>query len=172
MTAGELLRPISLIPESKPIHQLLREMQESNTHMAIVIDEYGQTAGLVTLEDLMEEIVGEIRDESEPEPDVVEQPDRSFVASGNLDLDRLADLVGFRPDEEFESTTVGGLVCEQLGSVPSPGRKVRLDGIEIEILEADERRVATVRISRVPAPSAGAAAGQNGSAAESSQGAA
>lgn len=172
MTAGELMRPISLIPESKPIHQLLREMQASNTHMAIVIDEYGQTAGLVTLEDLMEEIVGEIRDESEPESDVVEQPDHSYVASGNLDLDRLADLVGFRPDEEFESTTVGGLVCEQLGSVPSPGRKVRLDGIEIEILEADERRVATVRFSRLPPNSEHAGTPQNGSAAESSQGAA
>jgi CBS domain containing-hemolysin-like protein len=145
----ELVRPIPLVPESKPIHVLLREMQESNIHMAVVVDEYGQTAGLATLEDLMEEIVGEIRDESEPDMDVVEQPDHSFVASGNLDLDRLEELVGFRPAEEFETTTVGGLVCEHLGQVPNPGATVRLDGIEIEVLSADERRVNSVRFRRV-----------------------
>ncbi len=146
----ELLRPLPLVPETKPINSLLREMQDRNVHMAIVIDEYGQTAGLVTLEDLMEEIVGEIRDESEPERDVVEQPDRSFVVSGKLDLDRLEELVGFRPDEEFETTTIGGLVCEHLGQVPSPGAKMQLDGIEIEVLAADARRVKSVRVRRLP----------------------
>jgi CBS domain containing-hemolysin-like protein len=146
----ELLRPVPLIPETKPIHQLLREMQEQNVHMAIVIDEYGQTAGLATMEDLVEEIVGEIRDESEPDLDVVEQPDHSFIADGNVDLDRLEELVDFRPDEEFETTTIGGLVCEQLGQVPAPGAKIQLDGIEIEVLTADERRVNRVRVRRLP----------------------
>jgi CBS domain containing-hemolysin-like protein len=102
------------------------------------------------MEDLMEEIVGEIRDESEPELDVVEQPDHSFIADGNVDLDRLEELVDFRPDEEFETTTIGGLVCEQLGHVPSPGAKIQLDGIEIEVLTADERRVNRVRVRRLP----------------------
>jgi CBS domain containing-hemolysin-like protein len=125
-------------------------MQEQNVHMAIVIDEYGQTGGLATMEDLMEEIVGEIRDESEPELDVVEQPDHSFIADGNVDLDRLEELVDFRPDEEFETTTIGGLVCEQLGQVPAPGAKIQLDGIEIEVLTADERRVSRVRVRRLP----------------------
>lgn len=146
----KLVRPMPLVPETKPIHQLLREMQEQNTHMAIVVDEYGQTAGIATMEDLMEEIVGEIRDESEPEQDVIEQPDHSFIADGNVDLDRLEELVDFRPDEEFETTTIGGLVCEQLGQVPSPGAKIQLDGIEIEVLTADERRVNRVRIRRLP----------------------
>jgi CBS domain containing-hemolysin-like protein len=146
----KLLRPVPLVPETKPIHQLLREMQEQNVHMAIVIDEYGQTAGIATMEDLMEEIVGEIRDESEPELDVIEQPDHSFIADGNVDLDRLEELVNFRPDEDFETTTIGGLVCEQLGHVPSPGAKIQLDGIEIEVLTADDRRVNRVRVRRLP----------------------
>ncbi|MBI1357785.1 MAG: CBS domain-containing protein [Acidobacteria bacterium] len=146
--ARELSRPLTFVPETKLIHELMRELQQQNAQMAIVVDEYGQTAGLVTMEDMMEEIVGEIRDESEPDLDVVEYPDRSFVASGNLDLDRLAELVGFRPDEDTESTTLGGLVCEQLGQVPDPGAKVRLDGIEIEVLSADERRVRSLRVRR------------------------
>lgn len=146
----KLIRPVPMVPETKPIHQLLREMQDQNVHMAIVIDEYGQTAGIATMEDLMEEIVGEIRDESEPELDVIEQPDQSFIADGNVDLDRLEELVDFRPDEEFETTTIGGLVCEQLGHVPSPGAKIQLDGIEIEVLTADERRVNRVRVRRLP----------------------
>ena len=148
MAARELLRPLALVPETKPIHELVRELQESNSQMAVVIDEYGQTAGLVTMEDMIEEIVGEIRDESEPDRDVVEYPDDSFVASGNLDLDRLEELVGFRPDDDTESTTIGGLVCEHLGQVPPPGAKLELDGVQIEVLSADERRVRSVRVRR------------------------
>ena len=152
MPVRELVRPIALVPETKPIHELMREMQQKNAQMAVVIDEYGQTAGIVTMEDLMEEIVGEIRDESEPDQDVVQYADQSFVASGNLDLDRLTELVGFRPDHETESTTVGGFVTEELGQVPNPGAKLRLDGIEIEVLSADERRVRSVRVRRAAPP--------------------
>lgn len=167
----ELMRPVALVPESKPIRELLREMQERNAHMAVVVDEYGQTAGLVTMEDLMEEIVGEIRDESEPEPDVVTESENSFITSGNLDLDRLEELAGFRPGEEFESTTLGGLICEHLGQVPAPGAKMRLDGVLIEVLRADPRRVHTVRVRRIagagepgqPAEAAGGAAARGGS---------
>lgn len=148
MKTRELARPLMLVPETKPIHELMRELQGQNAQMAVVVDEYGQTAGLATMEDLMEEIVGEIRDETEPDHDVIEYPDQSFVSSGNLDLDRLEDLVGFRPDDGVESTTVGGLVCEQLGQVPDPGARLRLDGIEIEVLSADERRVRSVRVRR------------------------
>lgn len=142
------LRGISLVPETKPISELMRELQENNAQMAVVIDEYGQTAGLVTMEDMMEEIVGEIRDETEPNLDVDRQDDDSFIASGNLDLDRLEELVNFRPKEDLESTTLGGLVCEQLGRVPSAGAKIHLDGLEIEVLAADERRVNQVRVRR------------------------
>ena len=145
----ELARPVTLVPETKPIRELLPELQQKNAQMAIVVDEYGQTAGLVTMEDMMEEIVGEIRDESEPAHDVIEKPDGSFVASGNLDLDRLAELADFTPDSEVESTTIGGLVCEHLGQVPGPGARVRLNGIDIEVLSADDRRVRSVAIRRV-----------------------
>ena len=142
------LRDIALVPETKPISELMKELQESNAQMAMVIDEYGQTAGLVTMEDMMEEIVGEIRDESEPERDVSRDEDGSFTASGNLDLDRLEELAGFRPSDDLESTTLGGLVCEHLGQVPAAGAKLRLDGLEIEVLAADERRVSRVRVRR------------------------
>jgi CBS domain containing-hemolysin-like protein len=145
----ELLRPLPMVPDTKPIHELLREMQEGNHQMAIVIDEYGHTTGLATMEDMMEEIVGEIRDESEPDPDVIKESADSFVVSGNLDLDRLEELAGFRPDDDFESTTIGGLVTEQLGHVPPKGAKVRLDGIEIEVLAADQRHVKSLRVRRL-----------------------
>jgi len=154
MRVKELIRPIALVPETKPINELLREMQDSNTQMSIVIDEYGHTAGLVTMEDMMEEIVGEIHDESDSRADVVEQPDHSFIVDGNLDVDRLDELVGFRPDDDFESTTIGGLVCEQLGQVPAAGAKMKLDGIEIEVLAGDQKRVSSLRISRIVAETA------------------
>src|SRR5262249_17809362 len=131
---SELERPVLFVPETKRVNDLLREMQVKNLHMAIVIDEYGNTAGLATLEDLVEEIVGEIRDESEPASDVVEEADHSFVVSGDLDLDRLKDLTGYRPDQDLESTTIAGLVTERLGHVPAPGEKLQLNGIEIEVL--------------------------------------
>ena len=147
----KLARPITLVPETKLIRELMPELQDKNAQMAIVVDEYGQTAGLVTMEDMMEEIVGEIRDESEPEHDVLERPDGAYVASGNLDLDRLEELVGYSPDDEVESTTLGGLVCEQLGQVPDPGARIRIDGIDIEVLSADDRRVRSVCIRRMEA---------------------
>ena len=150
MRVNELIRPIALVPETKPINELLREMQDSNAQMSIVIDEYGHTAGLVTMEDLMEEIVGEIHDESDSRADVIEQPDNSFIVDGNLDVDRLEELVGFRPGEEFESTTIGGLVCEQLGQVPSAGTRMQLDGIQIEVLAGDDKRISSVRVRRAP----------------------
>jgi CBS domain containing-hemolysin-like protein len=120
------------------------------------------------MEDLMEEIVGEIRDESEPDPDVTQESGDSFVVSGNLDLDRLEELAGFRPAADFESTTIGGLVTEQLGHVPATGAKVRLDGIEIEVLAADERHVKSLRVRRVGHES-GDGVGSGSSGAEDSQ---
>jgi CBS domain containing-hemolysin-like protein len=148
MRVRDLVRPLALVPETKPIRDLVRELQDTNAQMVIVVDEYGQTAGLVTMEDMIEEIVGEIRDESEPSRDVVEYPDKSIVSSGNLDLDRLEELVGFVPREDIESTTIGGLVCEQLGQVPAPGAVLIVDGISVEVLSSDSRRVRTVRVRK------------------------
>lgn len=144
-----LVRPIPLVPESKPVTDLLREMQHDGSHMVIVVDEYGNTAGLATMEDLVEEILGEIRDEHEPERDVRQEGEDVFIAPGNLDLDRLQDLLNFRPEEDTESTTVGGLVTEWLGHVPQPGEAVEHGGIRIEVLAGNERRVDEVRISRI-----------------------
>jgi putative hemolysin len=144
----ELARPIRLVPETKPVNDLLREMQHDGAHMAIVIDEYGNTAGLATMEDMVEEILGEIHDEHEPERDVLRQPDGSFVVAGSLDLDRLHDLLEFRPPEETESTTIGGLVTEWLGHVPRVGEVIERDGIRLEVLAGDELKVEQVRVSK------------------------
>jgi putative hemolysin len=145
----ELTRPIRFVPETKPVNDLLREMQQDGAHMAIVIDEYGNTAGLATMEDMVEEILGEIHDEHEPERDVLKQPDGSFVVAGSLDLDRLLDLLEFRPPEETESTTIGGLVTEWLGHVPHIGEVIERDGIRLEVLAGDELKVEQVRVSKV-----------------------
>jgi CBS domain containing-hemolysin-like protein len=145
----ELTRPIRFVPETKPVNDLLREMQHDGAHMAIVIDEYGNTAGLATMEDMVEEILGEIHDEHEPERDVATQPDGSFVVAGSLDLDRLHDLLEFRPPEETESTTIGGLVTEWLGHVPHIGEVIERDGIRLEVLAGDELKVEQVRVSKV-----------------------
>ena len=155
-TVREIARSIRTVPETKPVNDLLREMQSDGTHMAIVVDEYGSTAGLVTMEDLVEEIVGEIRDEHEPADDVKLDEQGKLTVSGSFDVDHLTDLFGFRPDEEMESTTVGGLVTEWMGRVPSPGEVVQRDGLLMEVLSANELRVETVRISRAtpPAPDA------------------
>lgn len=144
----EFLRPVRFVPETKPITQLLREMQRENAHMVIVIDEYGATAGLVTLEDVMEEVFGEIRDEHDEATDVKEEAPGVYLMPGEVDLDRLEELFEFRRDEGAESTTVGGLVTEWLGRVPAPGEVIERSGIRLEVLQGDERRVLLVRVSR------------------------
>lgn len=149
-TVKELTRPIQLVPETKSVDPLLREMQQNGVHMAIVIDEYGQTAGLVTMEDMVEEILGEIHDEHEPERDVTKESDGTWVVSGAVDVDRLQELLDFRAPEETESTTIGGLVTEWLGHVPHVGETVERDGIRMEVLAGNELRVDQVRVSRVP----------------------
>jgi putative hemolysin len=148
-TVRELMRPIPFVPETKPVHDLMRQMQQENTHMVIVVDEYGNTAGLATMEDLLEVIIGEIRDEHEPETDVAEDGHGGYIVSGNFDLARVGDLLhSFHPEGDIESTTIGGLASEWLGRVPAPGESVDRDGIRIEVLASDELRVGQVRISR------------------------
>ncbi len=145
----ELIRPISFVPETKPVSDLMRQMQQESTHMVIVIDEYGNTAGLATMEDLLEVIIGEIRDEHEPDSDVVEDGRGGYIVSGSFDLDRIGDLLEtFRREDDVESTTVGGLVSEWLGRVPKAGETVDRDGIRVEVLASDELRVAQVRLSK------------------------
>jgi putative hemolysin len=147
-TVRELMRPIRFVPETKPVNDLMREMQQDNTHMVIVVDEYGNTAGLATMEDLVEVILGEIRDEHEPNSDVQEDGQGGYIVSGSFDMARLSDLLEFHPEEDIESTTVGGLVTEWLGRVPMAGESVERDGIHIDVLASDELRVAQVRVRR------------------------
>ena len=145
----ELIRPILFVPETKPVSDLMRQMQAENTHMVIVIDEYGATAGLATMEDLLEVIIGEIRDEHEPDSDVAEDGRGGYIVSGNFDLDRVSDLLAsFHREEDLESTTVGGLLTEWLGRVPKPGEVVERDGARLEVLASDDLRVEQVRISK------------------------
>jgi putative hemolysin len=148
-TLVELLRPLTIVPEMKPVSELLRQMQAEGLHMVAVVDEYGNTAGIATMEDLVEEILGEIHDEHETERDVRQESDHVYIAPGHLDLDRLHDLLDFRPEENTESTTVGGLVAEWLGHVPQVGETAERGGIRVEVLAGNERRVEKVRISRV-----------------------
>jgi putative hemolysin len=140
-------REVYFVPESKLGSDLLREMQKKNVRMAIVVDEYGGVAGLVTIEDLVEEIVGEIRDEHE-KPEIVREGDRSFIVSGGMDVDRLGELFGIRP-EGRESATVAGLVSELAGRIPKTGEVIEEDGLRFEVVESTDRKVERVRISTV-----------------------
>jgi putative hemolysin len=140
-------RDVYFVPESKLVSDLLREMQRSNVRMAIVVDEYGGVAGLVTIEDLVEEIVGEIGDEHE-KTQVVRENERSYVVPGNMDVDRLDELFGVRP-EGHESATVAGLVSELAGRIPKRGEVIEDDGLRFEVLDATDRKVERVRITAV-----------------------
>jgi CBS domain containing-hemolysin-like protein len=150
-TIQDLMRPIRFVPETKSVHDLMREMQQEGAHLVIVVDEYGNTAGLATLEDLVEVILGEIRDEHEPETDITLDDRGGYIVSGSFDLSRLADMLGLKLEEDIESTTVGGLVSEWLGRVPKQGESIERDGVRIEILASDELRVEQVRVSKARA---------------------
>jgi len=137
-------KDVYFVPESKLGSDLLREMRKNNIRMAIVVDEYGGVAGLVTIEDLVEEIVGEIRDEHE-KPQVVKENDHTYVVTGNMDVDHLDELFGIRP-EAREATTVAGLVTELAGRIPQKGEVIEGDGLRFEVLDSTDRRVERVRI--------------------------
>jgi len=147
-TVDTLMRKdVYFVPESKLGSELLREMQKNNIRMAIVVDEYGGVAGLVTIEDLVEEIVGEIDDEHQ-KAEVVRESDHSYIVPGNMDVDRLDELLGTRPEGK-ESATVAGLVSEMAGRIPQKGEVIEEDGLRFEVLESTDRRVERVRISVV-----------------------
>jgi CBS domain containing-hemolysin-like protein len=145
--ARDLQRPLQGVPESMLVSQLLRQMQENGTHMVYVVNEYGSVAGLATMEDLVEEVFGEIRDEHEPAHDVERGEDGSITVSGSFDVDHLEEYFGYHPNEKSEAATVGGLVTEWLGYVPEQGTVVDKEGLRVLVLSADGRRVEKVRIS-------------------------
>jgi CBS domain containing-hemolysin-like protein len=146
-----VMRPAVFVPESKPVDELLREMQAQQTHVAIVVDEYGGTAGLVTIEDVLEEIVGEITDEYDVEDSLVDElPDGSLRVSTRLHLDELSERLGVQLEDD-DVDTVGGLLAKHLGRVPIPGAQVWLHDLELTAESAHGRRnrIGTVLVRRV-----------------------
>ena len=153
-TVASIQRPAALVPETKKGYELLREMQREKQHMRIVIDEYGEVAGLVTIEDLLEQIVGNIGDEHEDEDDArVEDAQAEgegvWLVPGGFDVDRLEELVGadWQPEESYEAQTVGGLVSEADGRIPHAGEVVEVGKLRIEVVASSDRRVEMVRVT-------------------------
>ena len=150
---SELKRPPFFVPESKKVDELFKEMQQKKVSMAIVLDEYGGTAGLVTVEDLLEEIVGEIQDEYDLEEKPIQLvDDRTAVVNARIHLDEVGELLGVRlPQDEVD--TVAGLVYSLFGRVPTPGETIALPGIELRVEKTLGQRITRVRITRTtPAP--------------------
>ena len=144
-----LIRPATFVPETKRVPEMLKEFQRKQVQIAIVVDEYGGTAGLVTIEDLLEEIVGEIRDEYDVETEpVVDEGHGSFVFSAKVNIDEIRERLGvdIEPDG-FE--TVGGFVLTRVGRVPAVGESFDIDGLSVQVLEAERRRIHKVRLRRV-----------------------
>jgi len=174
-TVAQLQRPALFLPETKKVNELLREMQRQKQHMGIVIDEYGGVAGLVTIEDLIEAIVGEIEDEHDTDADgdaPISEPEGTWVVQGSFEVDRLRELLeasgegadvgesvgedeidGGDDDEslaellrKYEATTVGGLVSEMAGHIPLPGEVVEDGPLRLEVIASTDRRVERVRV--------------------------
>mgnify|MGYP006171119023 CR=1 FL=1 len=146
-----LAKPPFIVPETKPLDELLREMQAKHQQMAVVVDEYGGTSGVVTVEDLLEEIVGEIDDEHEVEtPDVEHLPDGSVRLDGRVHVETLEEEFDVELDEDVPYETVGGMVFAVVGDVPEVGQVVTWNGLRIQVEGVIERRVKTVRVERLP----------------------
>ncbi len=143
-----LLRPAVIVPESKRVPVLLKQFQRQQTQIAIVVDEYGGTAGLITIEDMLEELVGEIRDEYDVESEpIVDEGEGRFVFNGNVAVDDVAERLGVQIEREgFE--TLGGYLITHIGRVPTVGERLDLDELQVEVLDVARRRVNKVRVTR------------------------
>ena len=152
-TVREVARPAFFVPETKHGSDLLKEMQRRNQQMAIVVDEHGSVAGIVTVEDLVEEIIGEIgEDDRVPSPDAVREPDGSMILRGSVSVEKVQELFGVEWDVSGEesATTIGGLLNHIAGHVPAAGEHLDYGGLRFEILEANQRKVLRVRGRRHP----------------------
>jgi CBS domain containing-hemolysin-like protein len=149
-TIGAMLRPAYFVPETKTVDDLLAEMQKAHVQLALVIDEYGGLAGLVTVEDILEEIVGEIEDEDiegEEIIEIVESDGGYYDVLGSTEVGKIERLFGLEiEDDDF--TTIAGLVINESGRVPAPGDRLSFRGLDVEVLEADERRIGRLRLRR------------------------
>ena len=146
---SSLMRPVTAVPESKRLNVLLREFRQNRNHMAIVIDEYGGIAGLITIEDVLEEIVGEIEDETDVDEGQLIRPinDNSFLIEALTPIEDFNEYFGTGfSDEEFD--TIGGLVINAFGQLPTRNQTIRLDQFEFKVIHADERRLTRLRVTR------------------------
>jgi putative hemolysin len=143
-----LVRPAHFVPETKRVPELLKEFQRQQIQSAVVVDEYGGTAGLVTIEDLLEELVGEIRDEYDVESEPISQEgDDTFLVSGKVGVDQVSNRLDIAIEGEgFE--TFGGYLLSRLGRVPGTGERFEVDDLDVEVIEADRRRIQRVRVRK------------------------
>jgi CBS domain containing-hemolysin-like protein len=158
-TVGEIATPPLVVPESRDLASLLRELRESGSHLAVVVDEYGGTAGIITLEDILEEIVGEIDDEYDPSTPGLTSilPAGTYELPGSLHRDEVAEACGFEmPEGEYE--TLAGFVLDQLGRIPKPGESFAYAGWTIAVTAMDRLRVTSVRLTAPGEPRPGAQA--------------
>ena len=152
-----LLRPAVFVPETKPLNDLLRDFRGNRNHLAIVIDEFGRVAGLITIEDVLEQIVGEIEDEfdiAEDEGDIFALADRTYRVSGDTPIDRINDafsvtLTGSDPDDQFD--TIGGLIAHEMGHVPKRGERYSLGGLDFAVLHTKGGAVKWFKVAPAPA---------------------
>jgi CBS domain containing-hemolysin-like protein len=147
---GSVMRPVPTVPESLPGDSLLNRLRDSRFQLAIVVDEYGGTAGLVTLEDVVEEIIGDVRDEHDEREAPASQRlgADSWMVSGQLRADEIRDVTGFRmPDGDYE--TIAGLILERLGKIPSPDDWTDVDGWRLTVTAMDHHRIAELNVHRL-----------------------
>ena len=158
----KFLRPVSVIPESKRLNALLKEFRDSHNHMAIVVDEYGGVSGLLTIEDVLEEIVGEIDDEHDRveaefiEPDVDPDGRPCFAVRALTRIEDFNDYFGSNLTDDDDYETIGGLVMHELGRLPRPGESLAFGGFQFRVIKADRRRVDALQVHRIPEESVAA----------------
>ena len=146
----DIMRPVLFVPDSKKISEILKDMQRKKTHMAIVLDEFGGTAGLITLEDILEEIVGEIQDEYDAEEgEIIARPDGSLLVMASVDADHVCERLGVkRPPGDFES--ISGMVMHALDRIPSIDETIEIAHLRITVIEKDGHRVKRLKVERLP----------------------
>jgi putative hemolysin len=149
----KILHPVHLVPETKKVGELLKELQKRRSHMAVVVDEHGSVSGLVTLEDLIEQIVGEIQDEYDWEERPVERMrDGSMVVEGTVSAAELRESYEMPLPDSSEFETVAGFMLEQLGSVPKGGEVVTVLDWRFTVVDVERNRISKVKIEKLPAP--------------------
>lgn len=156
-TAREIMRPVYFIPETKKIQELLQEMRKKGIHIAVAVDEYGGTSGLVTLSDLVEEIIGEIYEEdadqkADDEKNILPQEDGSYLVAGKTEIEEMENLFDIEVDNRGKFESIGGLVIYLFNKIPTVGETVTYKNISIKVTDADERRVKKVSLKSLPKP--------------------